>query len=303
MIGSLWNNPGEWAATHAEALLRIVLIPLAAWGLTRLLRALIRRLERLVEARGNDSASEQQKRARTIARVLSQMSGILVWSVAAMLVLSELGVNLGPILAGAGIAGLAVGFGAQTLVKDLISGFFLLFENQVRVNDVVTVGDVSGVVEAINLRTTVLRDTDGRVHIVPNGAINVVTNHTRGWSRAVLDVGVSYHEDADRCLAVLREVGAGLARDAQFGARLGGAFEYPGVERLDPSAVVLRMMVPTAPGEQWNVLRELRRRVKKAFDDNGIEIPYPHMTVLVGDESSPVRVTVQRQEPPASDQS
>lgn len=179
MIGSLWNNPGEWAATHAEALLRIVLIPLAAWGLTRLLRALIRRLERLVEARGNDSASEQQKRARTIARVLSQMSGILVWSVAAMLVLSELGVNLGPILAGAGIAGLAVGFGAQTLVKDLISGFFLLFENQVRVNDVVTVGDVSGVVEAINLRTTVLRDTDGRVHIVPNGAINVVTNHTR----------------------------------------------------------------------------------------------------------------------------
>jgi small conductance mechanosensitive channel len=206
-------------------------------------------------------------------------------------------VDLKPILAGAGVAGLAIGFGAQTLVKDLIAGFFLLLENQVRVNDVVTIGDATGLVEAMNLRTTVLRDVDGRVHIVPNGAISIVTNHTREWSRALLDVGVAYKENTDDCFAILREVGAGLERDPVYGPKLMGPFEYPGIERFAESAVVLRMMVRTRPLEQWAVLRESRRRVKQAFAEHGIELPYPHLTLMIGDGPGGARVVVERDTP------
>jgi small conductance mechanosensitive channel len=202
-----------------------------------------------------------------------------------MLVLRDLGVDLAPILAGAGIIGLAVGFGAQTLVKDVISGFFLLLEDQYRVNDEVSIAGARGHVEEIGLRTTVLRDADGRVHIVPNGAVGVVTNHTRGWARALLDVSVAYKEDTDRCFEVLRRVGRELEADAEFGPLLDGEFEYFGIEALADSAVVLRAGVRTRPEARVAVLRELRRRVKQAFDAEGIEIPFPHTTITFRDGS------------------
>jgi len=268
-----------WAVAHAPSMVRVVLILLLAWIVHHVLHTLIRRLERIAQD-DPSTISEREKRAQTLSRILRQASFVLVWSVSLMLVLGELGVDLKPILAGAGILGLAVGFGAQTLVKDVITGFFILLENQIRVGDVVTAAGCSGQVESVNLRTTVLRDIDGNTHIIPNSAITVVTNATRDWSRALLDIGVAYKEDTDRCLAVMREVGSELERDPLFGRKLLGPFEYPGVQALGDSAVVLRMLAKTLPQEGPVVQRELRRRVKRAFDASGIEMPFPHLTVV-----------------------
>ncbi len=282
-----------WAIAHVPNVVRIVLILVAALVLVRIASRLIRRLEGLVEDEDPGTTSEIEKRARTLGRVARQAISAVVWLVACMLVLGELGVNLGPILAGAGILGLAVGFGGQTLVKDMITGFFILFENQYRVNDVIEAAGVSGLVEAINLRTTVLRDPEGRVHFIPNGSINVVSNLTRGWSCALLDIGVAYKEDTDRCFEVMREVAREIEIDPEFGPKLDGKFEFPGVESFADSAVLLRMMVRTRPLEQWNVMREMRRRVKKAFDRHGIEIPFPHITLYMGDPSSNASLRIQ----------
>jgi len=274
------NTIRVWAEAHTQNALRIVLILVLAWLVHRLLRSIIKRIERISDDGDPHTTSELEKRAQTIGRILRQASSVLVWSVTIMLVLAEFGVDLKPILAGAGILGLAVGFGAQTLVKDVITGFFILLENQIRVGDTVTAAGCSGVVEAVNLRTTVLRDFDGTTHIIPNSSITVVTNATRDWSRAVLDVGVAYKEDTDRCEMVLREVGASIEKDPFFAKRLLGPFEYPGVVKFGDSAVVLRVLVQTQAHDGPVVLRELRRRVKKAFDKADIEIPFPHIKIV-----------------------
>ena len=274
------NTIRVWAEAHTQNGLRIVLILVLAWIVQRLLRSIIKRVERISDDGDPNTTTELEKRAQTIGRILRQASSVLVWSLTIMLVLGELGVDLKPILAGAGILGLAVGFGAQTLVKDVITGFFILLENQIRVDDTVTAAGCTGVVEAVNLRTTVLRDFDGTTHIIPNSSITVVTNATRDWSRAVLDVGVAYKEDTDRCEMVLREVGASIEKDPFFAKRLLGPFEYPGVVKLGDSAVVLRVLVKTQAHDGPVVLRELRRRVKKAFDKADIEIPFPHIKIV-----------------------
>ena len=269
-----------WIVAHTLNVARVALIVVVAWLAHRILLSLIRRIERLADDGDPETKSELEKRAFTISRILRQASAVLVWSVTAMLVLGELGVDLKPILAGAGILGLAVGFGAQTLVKDVITGFFILLENQIRVGDFVTTAGCSGTVEAVNLRTTVLRDIDGQTHIIPNSAITVVTNATRDWSRALLDVAVPYKEDTDRCETILREVGLSIEKDPEFAKKLLGPFEYPGVVKLGDSSVVLRMLAKTQAQEGPTVSRELRRRVKKAFDKAGIEIPYPHVKLV-----------------------
>jgi len=274
------NMIRAWAEAHTPNALRIILILVLAWLVHRLLRSIIRRIERLSDDGDPNTTTELEKRAQTISRILRQASSVLVWSVTLMLVLGEFGVDLKPILAGAGILGLAVGFGAQTLVKDVITGFFILLENQIRVGDTVTAAGCTGAVEAVNLRTTVLRDFDGTTHIIPNSSITVVNNATRDWSRALLDVGVSYKEDTDRCEMVLREVGASIEKDPAFAKRLLGPFEYPGVVKLGDSAVVLRVLVKTQAHDGPLVLRELRRRVKKAFDKADIEIPFPHIKLV-----------------------
>jgi moderate conductance mechanosensitive channel len=276
----------EWAAAHVPNASRIVLIPIAAFVTVRILNKLIRRLERLADDGDPAIQSELEKRAATLSRILRQSVAVFVWGTAAMLVLSELGVSIGPILAGASIAGVAVGFGAQALVKDMISGFFILLENQFRVHDVIGVAGVSGTVEAINLRTTILRDQEGRVHVIPNGAIAVVTNYTREWSCAVLDVSTAYKEDTDRVLSVLRQVGEGLEKDPVLGRKLLGKFEHPGIETLGESSVVVRMTARTLPQERWNVQREMRARVKKAFDESGIEIPFRQLTVRIEEDAA-----------------
>jgi moderate conductance mechanosensitive channel len=273
---------GNWMPVLAAGALHILVILAAAFIATRIMVSLVHRLERLADDNDPDSLSEREKRAQTLGMIVRRGGTAAIWLVAGSMLLGELGVDIHPLLAGAGIAGVALGFGAQTLVRDVIAGFFILLENQIRVGDVVQAGGVGGLVEAITLRTTVLRDIEGRVHVVPNGSVDVVTNFTRGWSRALLDVGVAYKEDTDRCFRVLREVAHDMEADPEFGPRLGGSFEFPGIEDLGDSAVVLRMMVATQPQERWNVLRELRRRVKQAFDRHGIEIPFPHHTVYFG---------------------
>jgi small conductance mechanosensitive channel len=201
-----------------------------------------------------------------------------------MLVLAELGVSVAPILGAAGVVGLAVGFGAQSLVKDYFTGFFILLENQIRQGDVVKLGDHAGLVEEITLRFVRLRDYEGNVHFIPNGEVKTVVNMSRGFAQSVIDVGIAYREDTDEAMQVMREVGAKMRADPAFAARLLDDLEIAGVERWDDSAVILRCRFRCAPLEQWSVRREFLRRLKHAFDAKGIEIPFPHVTVYAGQD-------------------
>jgi moderate conductance mechanosensitive channel len=272
----------DWARWSQPMLagVRIVVIIVGAWLLIALLQRLVRTLRLRIAARldGVDAT----RRAETLGRVARYLIALVVSALAVMMVLAEVGISLAPILGAAGVVGLAIGFGAQSLVKDYFTGFFLLFEDQIRTGDVVDIAGIGGLVEDITLRHVRLRDYDGHVHFVPNGLITTVTNKGRQYAQAVVDVGVAYRENVDEALAVMREVGAALRADAAFEARILGDIEIAGVERWDDSAVVLRCRFKVAPLAQWDVRRECLRRLKQAFDEHGIEIPYPHMTVYAG---------------------
>jgi small conductance mechanosensitive channel len=262
------------------ALIHVVLILALAWVLLRVVYRLLRVFERRMSAKAPDF--EQRKRVETLSRALRYIAGVVVTIVASMLVLSELGISIAPILATAGVAGIAIGFGAQSLVKDYFSGITLLLENQVRQGDVVEVAGKSGLVEEVTLRSVRLRDFEGRVHFVPTGEITIVTNLTRDFAFAAADIGVAYKEDLDRVFEVMREVGATLRRDPAYGPRILEPLEIAGVEQLADSAVVVRCRFKVLPLEQWGVRREFLKRLKQAFDRNRIEIPYPHMTLYAG---------------------
>jgi small conductance mechanosensitive channel len=208
-----------------------------------------------------------------------------------MMIMRELGIDVGPLLAGVGIVGLAVGFGAQSLVKDFLSGMFVLIENQYNVGDVIKAAGVSGLVEKITLRATTLRDLEGKVHIIPNGTIDVVTNMTREYSRFVLDIGVAYKENVDEVMAVLKGIGDEMAADTEYSKLINAPLEILGVQDFGDSAVVIRVRFTTVPNHQWTVGREFRRRVKNTFDAKGIEIPFPHTTVYLG-EGAPMNGVV-----------
>lgn len=261
--------------------LRVVVILAVAW----IAQALAGRLTRLFRGymlrRGPDA--DELKRVETLARVFRNTAAIVVVVVAGMLVLGELGISIAPILATAGVAGVAIGFGAQSLVKDYFNGFFLLIDDQLREGDVVEIAGKGGLVEEVTLRYVRLRDMDGHVHFVPNGEIKLVTNRTRSFATPVVDIGVAYREDTDEVVRVLREVAAGLRADPQWQARIVQDLEVIGVDRLEDSSVVVRVRLKVVPPiEQWNVKREYLRRVKKAFDAKGIEIPFPHLTLYPG---------------------
>ena len=261
-------------------LLRVVLIAVAAWivlGVTQRLTRLFReRITRRMEDR------EQMKRVETLGRVFRYIAAVIVLVVATTLILSELGIAVAPILGAAGVIGLAVGFGAQSLVKDYFAGFFILLENQMRQGDIVDIAGKAGLVEEITLRYVRLRDYDGNVHFVSNGLITTVTNMSRGYAQSVVDVGVAYREDTDEAVAVMRETGAELRADPAFGPKILDELEIAGVDKWADSAVILRCRFKVRPLEQWNVRREFLRRLKKAFDARGIEIPFPHVTIYAG---------------------
>lgn len=253
--------------------LRILVISVLTYALLRIITATARRIEQDLGDATSADMGERLKRARTVSRLVQNAATVLVVSIAALMVLHELQVDIMPILTGAGIVGLAVGFGAQTLVKDLIAGFFLTLENQVRVGDVAVINGVGGLVEGINLRTIVLRDADGTVHIFPNGSIDRLANRTKDFSYAVVDVGVGYSEDPDRIVGILRDLGSSLAADPTLGPLLLEPAETLGIEAFEEARMVIRVRVKTLPLRQWDVARELRRRIVKAFDELGIVMP------------------------------
>jgi small-conductance mechanosensitive channel len=271
--------------------LRVLLIVLLAYWATRVTAMFVERLEAELSTGEGPAALERAKRARTVGALLRKAVNTTVVAVAILMALQELDVNILPVLTGAGIAGLAIGFGAQTLVRDVIAGFFLILEDQVRVGDVVSVDGTSGLVEAINLRTIVLRDVAGTVHVIPNGSITRLSNLTKDYAYAVLDIGVAYKEDTDAVVDLLREVADQLAQDPRFAPSILAPLEVLGVEAFGDSQVTLKVRMKTVPLKQWEVGRELRRRIKKAFDARGIEIPFPHRVVIVRDGRLPPPVT------------
>lgn len=277
----LFNAPGEWSHL-ARVLIRVTVILAIAWGLMHLSHRLIMLLRQHMQQRTDDP--EQAKRLETLGRVFRYISAVLITLIAGMLVLSELGISIAPILASAGVIGIAVGFGAQSLIRDYFTGFFLLVENQIRQGDVVQVADKAGLVEEITLRYIRLRDFEGTVHYVPNGQVTTVTNRSRGFAYAVIDVGVAYKENTDRVYDVMRVVAAELRADGELGERILEDLEINGVDKWESSSVVIRCRFKVKPLEQWGVRREYLRRLKMAFDREGIEIPYPHLTIYAGQD-------------------
>jgi small conductance mechanosensitive channel len=252
-----------------------------AWILQAIAGRLIRLFREVMSRR--ISSADEVARIQTLARVFRYTASVVIFIVAGTLILGELGISIAPILATAGVAGVAIGFGAQSLIKDYFTGFFLLFEDQVRVGDVVEVAGKGGLVEEITLRYVRLRDMDGHVHYIPNGEIKLVTNRTREYATPVVDVTIAYREDTDEVLGVMNEVAAGMRADPAWQERIVADLEVIGVDRWADSAVVLRARFKVVPPiQQWNVKREFMRRLKKRFDEQGIEIPFPHLTVYAG---------------------
>ena len=268
----------HWLATNGARLLLLLLLAFAA---TRFAGSVIRRAE-LEIADGSDyRAEERRKRAQTLGATFQRFFSILIWSAAALMALRELDVDITPVLAGAGIIGLAVGFGAQTLVKDIISGLFLIAEDQVRIGDVVEINGIGGGVEQINLRTIVLRDLEGVVHVISNGDIRMLSNKSKDFSYYVIDIGVGYDDDTDRIVEVVRETARELMQDPTYAASILEPLEVLGVDAFKASEVTLRFRIKTLPMKQWEVGRELRRRIKKAFDARGIKIPGTQMHITL----------------------
>ncbi|MFT5050337.1 MAG: small-conductance mechanosensitive channel [Chlamydiales bacterium] len=257
-----------------------LLIPFLAYLLVRILRRTARRFETRVIGRGiDDDESDRQRRLKTLSETSAATISVMVWTIATIYVFARLGLDITPIVASASVLGLAVAFGAQALIKDLFYGFFILLENQFTVGDIVKLGAITGTVERISLRVTVLRDLEGVVHYVPNGSIAQVSNKTQGWSRVVMEISVTYKEDPDRVTEILEEILLEMAADETWSRPILEPPVVAGIHSLTDRAVDMRIMIKTRPGKQWEVAREARRRVKRRFDELGIEAPYPQRIV------------------------
>lgn len=277
------NNTIMFDPQHlSRELLHIVAILVVAWLLLGLSRRLIRLFSDFMGTRSH--SAEEMRRIDTLARVFRYISTVLVSLIAGMLVLSELGISIAPILGAAGVVGLAVGFGAQSLIKDYFNGFFLLLENQIRQGDTVEVCGKTGVVEDVTLRYVSLRDNEGSVHYIPNGFIATVTNKSRGYGYAVMDVSIAYRESVDEVCAVMAEVAKELRADKNISGKILDDIEIAGVQELGNLAVILRCRFKTVAQEQVNVRSAFLGRLKQAFDEKGIEIPHPHLTLYAGQD-------------------
>lgn len=280
-LNTMGTYLGEWRAVVSSAL-HVVLVLALAWAALRVSHNAIARLRAHLQRDLDDP--ERIKRLNTLEQVFRYTVGVTVTLVAAMLVLSEVGISIAPILAAAGVLGIAVGFGAQSLVKDYFTGLFLLLENQVRQGDVVEVAGKGGLVEEMTLRYIRLRDYEGSVHYIPNGHVDTVTNRSRGFAYAVINVGVAYREDIDEVYVLMRKVAAELRADPALAAKIVEDMEIAGVDQWAESSIVIVCRFKVMPLEQWGVRREFLYRLKKAFDAAGVEIPYPHLTVYAGQD-------------------
>jgi len=270
----------EWVQMSGP---RIILLLILLFVSIKLFKLLSNRIKKIIldknSKRYADNAIENERRINTLMGIFQQFGHIMIWGIILMMLLKEFGIDIGPILASAGIIGLAVGFGAQELVRDFISGFFILLEDQVRVGDVAIINGTGGAVEKIELRTITLRDFSGVVHIFQNGKINTLANMTKEWSAMVFEIGVAYKEDIDTVIRVMEEVGNGMQKDENIKNKILEPIEVVGVENFADSAIVIKARLKTKPLEQWSMGREYRRRLKIAFDKNGIEIPFPQRTI------------------------
>jgi small-conductance mechanosensitive channel len=273
----------QWLLDKGLSVFIILVVGVVLWlVLKRIVSSLVNSI--MAKPKKGESPEGSKRRAKTLVNVFVGLGRIIIFLVILLMVLSELGVEIGPLLAGLGIVGIAVGFGAQYLIRDLIAGVFILMENQYRIGDVAKVADVTGVVEEINLRKTVLRDIDGVVHHVPNGEIRVASNLTRHFSRVNLNISVAYETDLDYAISVINRVCKKMAKEERWRKVIRTVPKVLRVAELGDSGIDIKILGDVKPLEQWNVMGELRLRLKKAFDKAGIDIPYPHLKVYFGNE-------------------
>lgn len=292
----LFKNGQNWLINELPGLLiALVLFFLAfkiiGFSLKKLKRTLLNR------AYKNDKldAVEAEKRILTLTSIIHGLIKIILWVIFLMIILQKFGINIAPILAGAGIIGLAVGFGAQELVRDFISGFFIILENHIRSGDVAIINGTGGLVEKIEFRTTTLRDFSGVVHIFQNGKISDISNMTKDWSAMVFDIGVAYKENPQVVMDLMKQVGDELQNDPEFKDKIIEPMEIFGLDKFADSAIIIKARLKTKPIQQWAVGREYRKRLKYAFDQHNIEIPFPHTTVYWGDRINPLKLDVNNQ--------
>ncbi len=295
-----WVRSINWIAVAIRAI-AAALILLGAFVLTRVARRAVHRwvsraTVRGIQRVGNQAAmARAELRAQTLGDVMADVVSLLIWVLAVFTALGQIGVQLGPLIAGAGIAGIALGFGAQSLVKDFFSGFFILLEDQFGIGDVIQIEpEVAGRVEEISLRVTRLRSLDGTVWFVPNGEIRYLANKSKEWARALVDFEVAYGEDVEEVCGVIREVADRLRRDDEIGPKILEDVEILGVEMLGESGVTIRTYLKTLPLEQWAVARRFRQDTKAEFDRRGIEIPFPHRKLVIEDGGFPPGQTTKR---------
>jgi small conductance mechanosensitive channel len=274
---------GSWLLEHGILILVIILLSYLTY---KVVRVVVPRLTaRLVTVRGKGRSARQEiaKRSSVLSQFLTTVMGAAIVIAAIFMILSEIGLDITPLLAGAGVIGIAIGFGAQSLIKDFLTGLFIVLEDYYSKGDVVRIAGVAGLVEDVNMRRTILRDLDGIVHIIPNGEIGIASNFTRNWSRVNLNIPVAYGEDLDKVIAVINRVGKELAEDETFGPMIIGAPKVLRVDKFADSAIEIKVLGETQPIKQWDVMGELRKRIKKVFDEEGIEIPWPHVKLYFGE--------------------
>ena len=292
----LLNNIQNWIVTELPGLIIVTIIlfvtfKIVNFSLRKLKKTLVNRATKDSEV----DTIEATKRINTLTHIIHGLIRIILWSIFIMIILQKLGVNIAPILASAGIIGLAVGFGAQELVRDFISGFFIILENQIRTGDVAILNGTGGLVEKINLRTTTLRDFAGVIHVFQNGKINNISNMTKDWSAIVFDIGVAYKENPQMVMDLMKQTGLELQNDPEFKDKIIEPIEIFGLDQFADSAIVIKARIKTKPIQQWNVGREYRKRLKYAFDQHNIEIPFPHVTVYWGDKINPLKLDINNQ--------
>lgn len=292
------NSVIHWAVQEIPVILFLIVLFILAlkiewFAFDKFKAALLKRSEKNLKG---VKRIESEKRINTLISITKRLGRMILWVVFVMIFLRQIGIDIAPILAGAGIVGLAVGFGAQELVRDFISGFFMLFEDQIRKGDVADINGVVGIVEKIEMRTITLRDFSGAVHIIQNGKVNTLANMTKEWSAIVLEIGVAYKEDIDRVIAIMKDVGEKMIAEKEYKDQILEPIEIFGLDKFADSALIIKARIKTIPLSQWAIGREYRRRIKYAFDSNNIEIPFPHTTVYWGEEINPLKLNVIRGE-------
>ena len=287
----MWDKIVIWLADHG---IKIAIVVIIGYLVTVVANRIGKRLIEQAEDEDKLTESEREKRAKTLAYVINITTKAFVYTIVAFIILKEIGIEIAPLLAGAGVVGLAVGFGAQTLIRDVISGFFIIMENQYSVGDYVELNGVGGTVQKITLRTTVLRNLEGIVHIIQNGEIKQVSNFTQDYSRVLLDIPAPYNESFERVKDVINDVGKKLAADEYFSHFILEPIKVLGLQEFGSSEIRIRVMGTVKSGHQWSIAREFRRRIKERFDREGIEIPFQHIVVVRKDDNEGTDTPISR---------